>query len=147
MRTMRALLSASLLLVLTTACSQRTPFKPVTTLKELMTATIEPTAEVVFDAAVWENGVSVGAASKNEKWQEVRNSALTLAESGNLLMMPSRARDQGSWMNRSEALIDAAVAAAKAAEAKDLDAVFVAGGHIYEACTACHQQYMTNAPR
>ena len=140
-------LSASLLLVLTTACSQQTPFKPVTTVKELMTATIEPTAEVVFDAAVWENGVSVGAPKNDEEWNEVRNNALTLAESGNLLMMSPRAKDHAGWMSRSEALIDAGMAAAKAAETRDLDAVFVAGGHIYETCTACHQQYMTNAPR
>ena len=139
---MRTLLSAGLLLVLTTACRQQTPFKPVTTVKQLMTATIEPSAEAVFDAAVWENGVSVGAPSSDEEWSEVRNSALTLAESGNLLMMSPRAKDQGGWMNRSEALIDAGVAAARAAETKDLDAVFVAGGHIYEACTAYHQQYM-----
>jgi len=39
------------------------------------------------------------------------------------------------------------VAAAKAAETKDLDAVFMAGGHIYEACMACHRQYMTKATR
>jgi hypothetical protein len=127
--------------VLTTACSQSTPFKPVTTVKELMTATIEPTAEVVFDAAVWVNGVSVGAPKNDEEWNDVRNHALTLAESGNLLMMAPRARDDGAWMTRSQALVDAGVGAAKAAESKDLDAVFVAGGKIYLACTGCHQQY------
>jgi len=140
---MRTLFSVSLLLVSTSACSRQTPFKPVTTVKELMTATIEPSAEVVFDAAVWENGVSVGAPKNDEEWSEVRNSALTLAESGNLLMMSPRAKDQVGWMSRSEALIDAGMAAAKAAETKDLDAVFVAGGHIYETCTACHQQYIS----
>ena len=60
-----------------------------------MKATIEPTAEVVFDAAVWENGVSVGAPKNDEEWNEVRNNALTLAESGNLLIMAPRARRGG----------------------------------------------------
>jgi cytochrome c556 len=144
-RTVRVLASAILGLGLTTACSQPAPFKPVTTVKELMKATIEPTAEVVFDAAVWENGVSVGAPKTDDEWNAVRNNALTLAESGNLLMMAPRARDEQGWMTRSQELIDAGVGAAKAAESKNLDAVFAAGGKIYLACTGCHQQYMTNA--
>ena len=144
MRTVRVLASAIVGLVLTTACSQPAPFKPVTTVKELMKATIEPTAEVVFDAAVWENGVSVGAPKNDEEWNEVRNNALTLAESGNLLMMAPRARDGLGWMTRSQALVDAGVGAAKAAESRNLDDVFLAGGQIYRACTGCHQQYMSN---
>ena len=59
-------------------------------------------------------------------------------------MMPSRARDQWGWMTRSQALVDAGVGAAKAAETRNLEAVFVAGGQIYQACTGCHQQYMSN---
>ena len=144
MRTVRVLASGIVGLVLTTACSQPAPFKPVTTVKELMKATIEPTAEVVFDAAVWENGVSVGAPKNDEEWNEVRNNALTLAESGNLLMMAPRARDGLGWMTRSQALVDAGVGAAKAAESRNLDDVFLAGGQIYRACTGCHQQYMSN---
>jgi len=144
-RTVCVRASATLGLLLTTACTQPTPFKPVTTVKELMTATIEPTAEVVFDAAVWMNGVSVGAPKNDEEWNAVRNNALTLAESGNLLMMAPRARDEQGWMTRSQALVDAGVGAAKAAESRNLDAVFTAGGTIYLACTGCHQQYMTNA--
>jgi hypothetical protein len=143
-RTVRVLASGIVGLVLTTACSQPAPFKPVTTVKELMKATIEPTAEVVFDAAVWENGVSVGAPKNDEEWNEVRNNALTLAESGNLLMMAPRARDGLGWMTRSQALVDAGVGAAKAAESRNLDDVFLAGGQIYRACTGCHQQYMSN---
>jgi hypothetical protein len=138
----RALFVTGVLLLLTTACRQQTPFKPVTTVKELMNATVEPTAEVVFDAAVWVNGVSVGAPKNDEEWDEVRNNALTLAESGNLLMLPPRAKDEVGWMIRSQALVDAGEAAARAAEARNLDAVFVAGGHIYQACTGCHLQYL-----
>ena len=144
MRTVCVLVSATLGLALTTACTQPAPFKPVTTVKELMKATIEPTAEVVFDAAVWENGVSVGAPKNDDEWNDVRNNALTLAESGNLLMMAPRARDELGWMTRSQALVDAGVGAAKAAESRNLDAVFLAGGQIYQACTGCHQQYMPN---
>ena len=131
-------------LALTAACAQPPPFKPVTTVKELMKSTIEPTSEAVFDAAVWENGVPVGAPKSDDEWNEVRYSALTLAESGNLLMMAPRARDELGWMTRSLALVDAGVGAAKAAESRNLDAVFRAGGQIYLACTGCHQQYMSN---
>ena len=144
---MRALFVTSVMLLLTTACAQQTPFRPVTTVKELMNATIEPTAEVVFDAAVWENGVSIGAPKNDEEWDAVRNNALTLAESGNLLMMPPRAKDDVGWMIRSQALVDAGESAARAAKARNLDAVFVAGGQIYQACTGCHQQYIAAAPQ
>jgi hypothetical protein len=146
-RMVRVLVSATLGIVVTAACRQPVPFKPVMTVKELMNATIEPTAEVVFDAAVWENGVSIGAPKNDDEWNEVRNNALTLAESGNLLMMETRAKDQLGWMTRSEALVDAGVGAAKAAESRNLDAVFLAGGQIYQACTGCHQQYMSNVPQ
>src|SRR2546426_4378584 len=80
------------------ACAQPTPFKPVMTVKELMRATVAPLSNEVFDAAVWVNGIPTGVPTSDEEWDEVKDSALTLAESGNLLMMAPRARDDGGWM-------------------------------------------------
>ena len=48
---------------------------------------------------------------------------LPRAESGNLLRMDQRARDQGDWIKDSKLVIDAGAAAYKAAQAKDLNAI------------------------
>jgi cytochrome c5 len=77
----------------------------------------------------------------------VRNSAAVIAESGNLLMMPGRAFDQDQWMKDARSMIDAAMTAREAAEAKDVPALFDAGGAVYEACTACHSKYALGLKR
>jgi cytochrome c556 len=38
-------------------------------------------------------------------------------------------------------LTDAANDARKAAEARNIDALFTAGGDLYRVCSACHQRY------
>jgi len=77
--------------------------------------------------------------------QMVEANALMLAETGNLLLMGSRMKDQTGWVTRTQAMMDAANEAAKAAAAKNTDAVFIAGGKIYQACTGCHLQYINPA--
>lgn len=72
----------------------------------------------------------------------VRNAAVALTESGNLLMMVPRAKGGGEWMKRAQELIDTGEAAMRAADAKNADRLFTIGGDIYEACSNCHRQYM-----
>jgi len=141
MRPVRLLGSAGIVLLSAIRCASPTPFKPVMTVKELMKATVEPMSNDVFDAAVWVNGVPSGVPTTDEEWQEAKDSALTLAEAGNLLMMSPRARDTSGWMIRAQALIDAASAAAKAMDSKDLEQVFRAGGQVDATCDACHNLY------
>lgn len=128
--------------VASVSCSKGGAAQPIATLEQIMETTIEPVSDRVFDAAVWENGVQVGGPNTNEDWKLVQANAMMLAETSNLLLMPGRAKDEGSWVVRTQAMKDAALEAAKAAEAKDTDAIFVAGGHIFQACTACHLQYV-----
>ena len=64
------------------------------------------------------------------------------AESGNLLMMPPRARDTGEWAKAAQALIETGTAAVQAAEKKNADDLFTVGGQIYGACTNCHVKYI-----
>jgi rRNA maturation endonuclease Nob1 len=126
------------------ACAPRPAFKPVGSVKQLMQAAIDPSSEVLFEAVgtvVSSSGVEEIAPQTEEEWAEVRNSALVLAESGNLLMMGERARDRGEWMKLSQALVDVGVTALKAAEAKNPEALFEAGGQVYEVCQQCHSRY------
>jgi hypothetical protein len=121
------------------------PFRPVADTKLLMQSVIDPNADVVWDAV--KTIVTIGKTEEirprtPEEWTAVRNSAVTLAESGNLLMMVPRAKDSGEWMRRAQELIDTGEAATRAADAKDADRLFTIGGDIYDACSHCHQQYM-----
>ncbi len=85
-----------------------------------------------------------GGPTNDNEWATARRGAVTLAESGNLLMMRGRARDQGDWMKDAKMLADAGTAAYKAAEAKDVKALAAVAGALDASCTTCHQQYRPN---
>lgn len=140
MRTNYFLAAAGALLLTAIACS-RTPYKPVMSVKELMDATVEPNADGVFDSAVWINGIPSGVPTTDAEWEAVEHHALTLAEAGNLLMMPGRAKDFGPWMAQAQALQDAAMVAVKAAQTKSLDEMLKAGGPLDVVCDNCHNLY------
>jgi hypothetical protein len=120
---------------------------PIATIEQIMETTVEPVAYKVYDAAAWENGVQVGGPETDDDWRMIEANALMLAETGNLLLMGWRMKDQSGWVARTRAMMDAASEAAKAAAAKNTDAVFIAGGKIHQACTACHLQYINPATR
>ena len=130
------------------ACSRGAeppPFKPVADVKQLMQGAIDPSADVLGEATgeiITPEGSTPRRPKNEEEWAEVRNAAIVLTESGNLLMMVPRAKDGDEWMKRSQELIDVGTAAWKAAEAKNVDQLFTIGGDVYEACSHCHQQYM-----
>jgi hypothetical protein len=130
------------------ACSRGAeppPFKPVADVKQLMQGAIDPSADVLWEATgeiITPEGSTPRRPKNEEEWAEVRNAAIVLTESGNLLMMVPRAKDGGEWMKRSQELIDVGTAAWKAAEAKNVDQLFTIGGDVYEACSHCHQKYM-----
>jgi len=88
--------------------------------------------------------VNRGAPKDDAGWAAVRRSALTLEESGALLTMPGRARDQGDWMKDAKMLADVGNAAYKAAEAKDLSALSALTDALDASCTTCHKQYRPN---
>jgi hypothetical protein len=82
-----------------------------------------------------------GGPKDDADWASVRRSALALAESGNLLAIPGRARDQGDWIKDAKMLADAGTAAYKAAQAKDASALAAVADSLDASCTACHRKY------
>jgi hypothetical protein len=130
------------------ACSSAPPpppFKPVADTKLLMQAVVDPTADEIWDAVrtiITDQGTEEIRPRTNAEWDAVRNHAVALAESGNLLMMVPRAKDGDEWMKRAQELIDTSERAIRAAEAKNADQLFTVGGEIYESCSNCHQKYM-----
>lgn len=117
--------------------AQRAPATGVRTLanvRELHDLMISPASDAVFEA-ISNQPLDV------KGWTAARNQALVLAESGNLLMVGTRVRDNGSWMRMSRAMVDAAALAAAAAEQKDAMALERATDAITVSCMECHRPY------
>ena len=73
------------------ATSDEATFTPVLSIRELMTHIIDPTADLIFDAAVVDvssSGTTTTAPVSDEDWLKVERGILTLAEASNLLKMP-----------------------------------------------------------
>jgi len=145
---MRTVMLAVSVLALASACTSAPappPFKPVADNKLLMQAVVDPMADVVWESVksiVTAKGTEDIRPRTEEQWTAVRNAAVALTESGNLLMLVPRAKDGGEWMKRSQELINTGEAAIRAIDAKNADRLFTVGGDIYEACSNCHRQYM-----
>jgi hypothetical protein len=124
-----------------TSCQPEPPYREVVDLRELMLHVIEPAAEVYWDSVgtVMDlEGTHEIAPSNVNEWLVVENAAATVAEAGNLLLLPSRRRDDPRWNDFAGDLIDAGRAALEAADSRDPDAVFEAGGNLYFTCADCH---------
>lgn len=144
MRTILLALPFSAMLFVTTACAPRPAFKPVATIEQLMESTVAPASEILFRSVgtvISASGVQEIAPKDEQEWVAVRNSALTLAESGNLLMIGGRAKDNADWIRMAQALVDAGMVAFKATEARSPEALFEAGGEVYAVCQQCHDKY------
>jgi hypothetical protein len=85
-------------------------------------------------------------------WQAVENSALALAESANLLVVPGRSCanghpvpvDNADWIKFAQRMHDTAMAAYKVAQTKDTEAMLDATDAVSVACMACHNVYRSN---
>src|SRR5437870_2055707 len=120
------------------AQAQQDTLQPVATMKQLMVDIIHPASNEILLF------VSRGSSQDDKEWDRVRRSAITLAESANLLTMRGRARDQGEWIKDAKLLADVGVAAYKAAEAKDAKALAALTESLDASCTTCHKQYRPN---
>jgi hypothetical protein len=119
-------------------------FREIADVKQVMNWIMDPASDVIWGSVgtiITEEGEQNLRPETDEQWTAVRDAAAMVAESGNLLLTPGRLRDQGDWVKHSHELTKAAQEAIAAAEAKDVDSLFTAGGDIYLVCTACHEQY------
>jgi cytochrome c556 len=127
------------------SCSAADPqatYQPVATVDQIMEAIVIPSSEALFDAVVYDTGVLVAAPKADDDWYRLQMQAFAVAEAGNLLLMPPRAKDRGDWQTFARALTDAAAKVAKAAESKDVDRLLATGSEMYAACTSCHRKYL-----
>jgi hypothetical protein len=110
-------------------------FPPAAPMKQLMVDLVHPASNDILLS------IYRGGPTNESEWAALRRSAVTLAESGNLLMMRGRARDQGEWMKDVKLLVDAGNAAYKSAQAKDLKALAAVAAPLDTSCITCHKQY------
>ena len=106
--------------------------QPVATMKELMLDVIYPASNSLLLA------VNRGGPGDDKGWAEARRSAMTLAESGNLLIMRNRA---AVWVADARLLTDVGTAAYRAAVARDARALAALVDRIDTSCTTCHAQF------
>ena len=111
---------------------------PTATMRQLMLDLIYPASN---DLLVH---IYRGGPKDEGDWAAVRRDAVTLEESGNLLMMPGRARDQEDWAAHVKMLVNAGTAAYKAAGEKNPQALAAVAAPLDAACTTCHQEYRPN---
>jgi hypothetical protein len=121
------------------------PFTPVADTKLLMRSVVDPNADIVWEAVKiisTRDGDQDIRPRTDEEWIAVRNAAVTVAESGNLLMMVPRAKDGGEWMQRAQEMIKAGEEAMRAADSKNAEKLFTVGGDLYDSCSNCHRKYL-----
>jgi hypothetical protein len=129
-----AFLLSCLAALAATLGAQRLGPKPVGTILQLHEAMINPSSDAIFE-------VGREAPADEAAWKVLRNHAVILAESGNLLMLDGRAKDTGDWFRMSVELMDSAASALRAADQKNVDGVLAAGDRIAAICEACHEPY------
>jgi hypothetical protein len=127
-------IAALLLLVVIPAFAQSPPFLPVATISEIMDAITLPYS----DALLY---IQRNPPQSDRDWEVLQMQALMLAESGNLLMMKDRAKNQGEWMKDARSLVDVGLAAVKATRAKDMQAVLALNERIVNSCITCHRKF------
>jgi hypothetical protein len=122
-----------------------THYKPVATVLDLMRGTLSYSAltywqsvSIVVDA----DGIHENQPETEEEWEAVWAAGVTLAESGNLLMMPPRLIDEEDWIRMSTNLVDVGLRAAQVAIDEDFEGVLALGEEIYNVCVECHRTYV-----
>lgn len=141
---------AGFMLAAAAGCAQAParPFNAAANVLDLMEGPIAHAAEVYWGSVstiVDKDGITEHYPTNDEEWEAVWAAAITISESGNLLMMAPRAKEEADWMKFSADLVTVGIEARKAAESKNPDNVLEIGEQVYNVCTACHMQYIVDA--
>ena len=95
---------------------------------------IRPTSDAVFY-------ITSRTPSSNAEWGTLQAQTLMLAESGQLLMLPSRARGRTQWLTDAQLMLEAGRKAFAAATAKDVAALEALNDEMYQSCVVCHEHF------
>lgn len=147
---------------------QPPPLEAEASVQELMDAVVDPAADDIWDAVattVTRKGTEEHQPRTPEQWLAVRRRVITLLESTNLLVVPGRKATRAYVASEGPGVLDsagvqarldagrpafaafaqnlrvAAEGALRAVDARDPQALLVAGGRIDAACEQCHMAY------
>jgi hypothetical protein len=145
---MRNVVIAVALSAALSGCSPRPdppPFKAVVETKDLMEDLMERQADIVWGATgfiVTADGVEERRPKNEDEWQAVKAAAVNLTETGNLLLIPPRAQDNGPWMRNVQAMMAQGQRMIEAIDRRNTKDMFDVGSDLYDTCTNCHMHYM-----
>jgi len=151
------------------ASAPQPEYAPTATIKDIMDAIIDPSADVVWESVqtvVTPAGTDERMPKNDEEWAAVRRGAIRVVEGTNLLMMPGRHvarpheksetpgvelepevievninKDRAQWNKLAKGLYETGMEALKAIEAKDVSSLIDIGGRMDMACENCHMTY------
>ena len=155
------------------ACSRPVPASPelatAATIKDLMDAMVDPSADYLFENSVEivdVSGIIDKTPNTDEEWKEARRRALMLYEAPNLMVSPGRRvaapgekpeypevelspeqiqklidDDRDAFVRRARRLQDAAALTLKAIDARDKKELFAKLVDVDKACESCHLYY------
>ncbi|MDH3206576.1 MAG: hypothetical protein OEO79_08185 [Gemmatimonadota bacterium] len=151
------------------ANSATAPLRATVSIEEVMRYMIDPPADAIWESVVTivtDEGIEEIVPESDEDWEVLRGHAVTLVESTNLLLMEGRrvaeegavselpgvdlepeqieallAANRPAWTALTLGLRDTGLQAMRAIEARDLDALLVAGDVLDLACENCHIQF------
>ena len=137
MRVVPVFLAIAVLLLLANRGTAQQPSgpKPAAGVLELMKSVVIPASDTVF-------GVGKAAPKIDKEWAAVQDGAARLSDAAKQMMRQAPSTNGANWVKYSKAMSDAADSAAKAAKAKNVDAVLDSGDVLYGTCEDCHKQYM-----
>jgi cytochrome c556 len=180
LRAFHWLASAGAIVFLAAACSSPPPAAPppaaqdgryriTATMKDIMDSMTDPSADFIWESVatiVTKAGTEERRPRTDQDWKTVRQAAMRLIESMNLLVMDGRkvarpgeksenpgielspeaiervmAEDRASLITLAHGLHDAVGKALEAIDAKNADALSDAGEVIDQACEKCHLKY------
>ena len=120
------------------------PFDTTLSVKDLMANIMDPQADVIWESVgtiMTKEGTFEKAPGSDEEWNQVKASAMTLVETGNLLMIPARSGGDAEWVKLAQAMTEQSKRVIKAATDHDKDATFNVGADLYESCVNCHKRF------
>ncbi len=109
--------------------------RAVASVMQIMDSMVIPTS-----ADIW--NVAREAPADEEAWEALARSAVLLAESGNLLLIGDRAKDDEVWRATAMQLVEGGAQALAAVEARDVEAVNESGNVLIDACEICHERHL-----
>lgn len=119
-------------------------------MSEFMAHVLDPAAQAFWKGSgieITEAGETDLSPKDEAGWETLVTAASTVAEAGNALQLPDRARPpEAEWNRLAQEMTTRALESRKAADARDRQAVFDTGGRLYETCVACHAKYVIGPP-